>query len=189
MEALFEFLSHIPSSAWVALSTAILTSTLTLIGVNLTNRASNDRLRIQLDHETETRRNDIIRERLEELYVESKRYMNVAVSHFLPYRQVMAGELTFNDALDITTSRNYEHNPDRLNLIIDMYFPELQAPFLAVKEKLEHTQDVLHGYKQQYKSGDISGEKWLPHFQEALELLAKEASSFEREVSRIAKTI
>ena len=41
MEQIVELLKSIPSSAWVAFFTALLTSTLTLIGVRYTNKSNN----------------------------------------------------------------------------------------------------------------------------------------------------
>lgn len=187
MEYFFELLKSIPLAAWVAFFTALLTSTLTLIGVSLTNKSNNDRLSIQLEHERKLKREKLIRSRLEELYVESRRYMNAIVTHFLPYRQVMKGELTFNQALDLTIDSGYTHNPERVHLIMDMYFPELRDSFAGVEKVLEKTNNILHGYKLQYKQGDFSGEKWLPLFQDSLERLSEAASNFENHVQEVAK--
>ncbi|WP_129591360.1 hypothetical protein [Salinicola tamaricis] len=187
MEQFFELLKSIPSSAWIAFFTALLTSTLTLIGVRLTNKSNNERLSIQLEHERKLKREELIRNRLEELYVESRRYMNAVVTHFLPYRQVMEGELTFNQALDFSIDSEYTHNPERVHLIMDMYFPELRDSFAGVEQMLEKTNNILHGYKLQYKQGDFSGEKWLPLFQDSLERLSKAANDFEKHVQEIAK--
>tara|TARA_R110000796_G_C14523336_1_gene431108 strand:- start:31 stop:447 length:417 start_codon:yes stop_codon:yes gene_type:complete len=136
VEQFFELLRSIPSSAWIAFCTALLTSTLTLIGVGLTNKSNNKRLSIQLEHERKLKREDLVRDRLEELYVESKRYMNAVVTHFLPYRRVMEGELTFNQALDLSIDSRYTHNPERVYLIMDMYFPELRVSFAGVEHML-----------------------------------------------------
>lgn len=187
MEQIVELLKSIPSSAWVAFFTALLTSTLTLIGVRYTNKSNNERLSIQLEHERKLKREELVRDRLEELYVESKRYMNAVVTYFLPYRQVMEGELTFNQALDLSIDNGYTHNPERVHLIMDMYFPELRDSFSDVEEVLEKTNKILHGYKLQYKQGDISGEKWLPLFQNSLEKLSDTADAFEKHVREIAK--
>ncbi len=187
MEEFVELLESIPSSAWIAFFTALLTSTLTLIGVSLTNKSNNERLSIQLEHERKLKREVLLRDRLEELYVESRRYMNAVVTHYLPYRQVMEGELTFNQALELSIDTGYTHNPERVHLIMDMYYPELRDSFCAVEEILEKTNHILHGYKLQYKQGDFSGEKWLPIFQDSLERLSEAASDFEKHVQEISK--
>lgn len=188
MQEFILLIYKIPSTAWIAFSTAILTSSLTLIGVRYTNKANNERLRIQLAHEHKLKRDELLRSRLEEIYVESRRYMNSLVTHFLPYRRVMEGELTYNQALDLTLERSYVHSPERVSLIMDMYFPELRESFIKVESCLEKTNQIKHSYKLQYKQGDTSGEKWLPIFQEALIQLSDAASGFEKHVASIAKT-
>jgi hypothetical protein len=184
---IISIINKIPSEAWVALFTAILTSILTLLGVQSTNKSNNERLRMQLEHERLLKREELIRERLEEIYVEAKCYMNAVVTHFLPYRKVMKGELTYNEALDLTINRNYSHNPERVHLIMDMYYPELKSTFSEVESELSRINQILNGYNQQYKQGDDSGEKWLPLFQENLESLGKAASKFESHVAEIAR--
>jgi hypothetical protein len=187
MQELISIINRLPSEAWVALVTAILTSILTLLGVRSTNKSNNERVRIQLEHERLLKREELIRERLEEIYVKAKRYMNALVTHFLPYRKVMKGELTYDQALDLTINRNYSHNPERVHLIMDMYYPELKPTFSEVESTLSRINQILNGYKQQYKQGDDSGEEWLPLFQESLESLGKAASRFESHVAEIVR--
>ncbi|WP_417448456.1 hypothetical protein [Idiomarina abyssalis] len=185
----FEMLYKIPTSAWIAFSTALLTSLITLLGVSLTNKSSNERLKIQLAHEMAIRKDEMYRARLEELYVESKKYIKAIITHFIPYRSVMAGDITYNDALDISLNKNYNHNADRICLIIDMYFPELQERYLSIKKQLDVTSDILHSYKAQYKSGITSGDNWIDDFQESLDLLSTKAKKFEDQISKIAKSL
>jgi hypothetical protein len=91
-------LKKIPTEAWVAISTALLTAGLTLIGVWITNKANNQRLRIQLDHERKTKDEDIHRDKLEELYIVVNKFLDTLVVHYLPFRMVMEGEINFNQA-------------------------------------------------------------------------------------------
>ncbi len=54
---------------YTAIGTAIITAMVTLIAVYLTNRGNTNRLLLQLEHERETDRKALYREKLEELYV------------------------------------------------------------------------------------------------------------------------
>ncbi|MBJ6750737.1 hypothetical protein [Geomonas anaerohicana] len=180
-------LQSVPSQAWIALATAILSSGMTLLGVWLSNRATNQRVKLQLEHDQKIKYDDIIRNRLEELYVESKRYLNHLCSYYLPYRQVMKGELNFNQALDLTISsaENAKFDPNRVTLLIHMYFPEVQLAFddiMTIREKLN---DIVSGYKKQYKGGNSDGRNWLKEFQPLLELLAKKCGDFDDEVVKL----
>jgi len=188
MQEILSLITKIPSAAWVALFTALLTSSLTLMGIRYTNKSHNERLNIQLTHERKLKQDELLRDRLEELYVESRKYMNHMITHFLPYLKVMQGELTYNEALDLNIAKgNITHNPDRVHLIMDMYFPELRESFRIVEKRLDIVNDINDGYKHQYKQGDYSGHKWLPLFQKALKELGDSTSNFEKHVSSIAK--
>lgn len=180
-------LQSVPSQAWIALAAAILSSGMTLLGVWLSNRATNQRLKLQLEHDQKIKHEDLVRNRLEELYVESKRYQNHLCSHYFPYRQVMQGELTFNQALDLTISsgEKVKFDPNRVTLLIHMYFPEVQPAFddiMTVREKLN---EIISGYKWQYKSGNTDGRKWLEEFQPLLELLSKKCGDLDDEVVKL----
>jgi len=188
VESVIEILGKIPATAWVALIVALLTSLLTLLGVRYTNKGNNERLKIQLEHDQKVKREELIRTRLEELYVESTKYMDKMTIHFLPYRRVMKGEITYNQALDLTLESKIDYDPIRVKMIMDMYFPALNATFKEVEKSLDRASKIQHGFKLQYKQGNPDGEKWLPLFQESLEDLAESTSAFKKHVAQIAKS-
>lgn len=180
------FLS-VPSQAWIALVTAILTSIITLLGVWLTNWASYKRLKLQLEHDRDIKREELIRDRLEELYTASKKYLNTLCSYYLPYRQVMKGELTFNQALEVTiqTGEKVSYDPGRVTMLIHMYFPEIQPAFDEIMQVRDELNEVLFGYKEQYKQGDTDGREWLLAFQPLLELLSKLCDNFDKNIVKL----
>ena len=59
MQEIANILKSIPSEAWAAVLVALLTAGLTLIGVWITNKTNNQRLKIQLDHERKIRNEEI----------------------------------------------------------------------------------------------------------------------------------
>lgn len=94
-------LNSVPSVIWTGIVGTLVGSSLTIIGVVLTNRSNTERLKTQLQHEQNIRKQELKRERAEELYVESKKYLNAIGVHFLPYKKVMTGDLKFDQALDL----------------------------------------------------------------------------------------
>jgi len=189
VKEIIELIKIIPSGAWVAFATAILTSILTLIGVWLTNNASNQRLKIQLEHERKLRDEELTRDRLEELYVLSNKYLGTLVSHYLPFRMVMNGELTFNQALDMTieSCSRKDYEPHRVTMLIHMYFPEIKPEFDQLMEIREKLNSIIDGYKEQYKSGNPDGSRWLEVFQPLLERLGNLADGFDKNVVQLKK--
>lgn len=91
-----------PPEAWFALIGALMGAVSALLGVWSINHSSIQRLVIQLQHERDLKEHENRRLRHEELYVESRKYLDAMISHFLSYRMVIKGELTFNQALDMT---------------------------------------------------------------------------------------
>ncbi len=189
MQEIIGLIKIIPSGAWVAFVTAILTSMLMLIGVWLTNNSNNQRLKIQLEHERRIRDEELTRDRLEELYVLSNKYLGTLVSHYLPFRMVMKGEITFNQALDMTIencSRN-DYEPHRVTMLINMYFPEIKPEFDQLMEIRGKLNSIIDGYKEQYKLGDTDGSRWLEVFQPLLDRLGKLADGFDKNVVKLKK--
>jgi len=181
------YLGSVPSEAWMVLTGAIIGSGLTLVGVWLTNRSSIERLHVQLAHERHAKREELYRARLEELYVESRKYFDAIVSHYLPYRKVMRGELTFSQAQEviITTFSKKDYEPHRVTMLIDIYFPELKSPFQELIEIRDRLGAMIDGYKARYKTGDTDGSKWLEKFQPSFEELEKQATKVEELVASL----
>lgn len=184
MLAILNLLKSIPSQAWIVFITALVTSFIALISVWLTSRANNQRLKIQFDTEKNIRDEDLRRNRLEELYILSNKYLNRLVGYYLPYRMVMKGELTFNQALDITIEdgSKKEYDPHRVTMLIHMYFPEVKPAFdeiMAIREKMNK---IISDYKEQYKRGDIDGSRWLVKFQPLLSKIGILADSFDKNI-------
>lgn len=181
MSELVIFINSVPPVVWGT----IIGSSLTIVGVYLTNSSNNERLRIQLQHEKDKRREDIRRERAEELYVESKKYLDFLGSYYLPYISVMKEEITFNQALDITNDSQYEHDFRRIEMIIDMYFPEFKEPFKSILKMRDTLNTIVSGYKKQYKTGNTDGRQWLPLFQDSLSDYCNKTANFEKLIASI----
>ena len=180
-------LKSVPSVVWTGMLGTLIGSFLTIVGVVLTNRSNTERLKTQLQYEQNVRRQELKRERAEELYVESKKYLNALGVHYLPYKKVMKGELTFNQALDLTidNSSKRDFEPHRVTMIIDMYFPNLQKPFNEIMVKRDFLNRIVTGYKEQYKTGNTDGTKWRDPFQATLEELGEAITGFENLVASL----
>lgn len=189
MQEILNILKSIPSEAWAAVMAALLTAGFTLIGVWITNKTTNQRLKIQLDHERATRNEEIKREKLEELYVVSNKFLSTLVVHYLPFKVVMKGEISFNKALDmvIETGSERDFEPHRVTMLIDLYYPELRPELdkiMSIREKLN---DIVDGYKEQYKRGNIDGARWLDLFQPLFEKIGILADGFDKHIVKLKK--
>lgn len=166
-------------------------SIFTILGIWITNRANLKKQEIQFEHEKQQNKEVLLRNRLEELYILSDKYFNTLVSHQLPLRMVMQGEMSFNDAIDlhIEWAKEKKFDFQRVEMIIEMYFSELQEPYNEVLEIRDRLSSISEGYKEQYKTGDYDGEKWLKLFQPRLEQLAQKTTEFKKELTLLIKNI
>lgn len=182
-----EIIHTVPSQAWVAFGGVLVGSIFTLIGAWVTNRANNQRLQIKFKYENKIRQEIILREKLEDLYLVSHKYFNTLLSHQLPYRQVMEGELTFNQALDlvIELGAKKDFEPQRVTMLIHMYFPELKNDYNKILKIRDNLAAITNGYKEQYKTGNIDGSQWLDLFQPEIELLAEKTTQFEEKLTQL----
>lgn len=177
--------------ALIAFVGVLVGSIFTILGIWITNGANLKRLEIQLKHEKETNKENLVRDRLEELYILSDKYFNNLVSHQLPLRMVMKGEISFNAALDIHIEWGKEKKFDyqRVNMIIEMYFNELQEPYNEVLKIRDELNGISEGYKEQYKTGNHDGRKWLQLFQPKLEELTQKTANFRKKLTELIKNI
>lgn len=171
--------------AWFLLMGTLAGAVVTLMSAWLVNKSSIRHLMIQLRHERDSRHEEGMRMRHEELYVGSRKYFDAIVINYLPYREVMKGELTFDEAFDLITqqSESIEYEPHRVVMLVEMYFPELKTSLddvLAIQDRLNR---VIAGYKLQYKSGDTDGDRWLKLFQPLFDTLGERIAHFKRNVA------
>jgi len=168
--------------AIMALTGVFIGSIFTLIGVWINNKENTKRLKLQFAHEEKVKQDTLRREYLEELYIISDKYFNALTSHFIPYRTVMKGELTFNEALDLDIDRDLNFDVQRVPMIIHIYFPNLENSYNEILKIREELNEIIFHYGEQYKNGNHDGSQWLLHFQPALELISKKMQKFRDEL-------
>jgi len=78
-----------------------------------------------------------------------------------------------------------DYEPHRVTIIVDMYFPDLKKPFEEIMKIRELLNRIVDGYKEQYKTGETDGTKWLAPFQETLEKYIQAVKNFENLVASI----
>lgn len=154
---------EIPLSALTALAAAIITATITLIGVWLNNRSNTYRLKLQLEDNRLTKRDEILRDRLEELYLLSEKWVNALSTNYFPYFSVMKGEMSYNQALDMTIEqcKNNTYDFNKINMLIDLYFHDIKRHYDEVCEARSKANLILDEHKKEYKSGNADGRSYL----------------------------
>ena len=174
---------------FVAVCAAAVTALSTLAGIRLANRASESQLKLRLSHEDAKDRREAIRVRLEELYQLIGQWAGEVVGHHITYRSVMLGQLTYNQALDLTIKHGSPINSERLFTLAELYFPECHVVLSKIKSARDKAAKVQSAFKEQHRdSGEGSREhatalsKALEEFNAAIASYKKALAVYAREV-------
>lgn len=179
--------THLPSVlAWGG---SVVTGIFTLLGVWLANRSGLKQLTVKLEHEADRERREALRARLEELYSLVGRWAGEVVIHHTTYRKVMDGELTYNQALDLTINNKSSVDANRMFTLAELYFPAAHAALQELKKLRDDAASVQSSFKAGYKqNGQPSGE----HSRALTSVLKKfnvAIDSYQRQLSAHAKDV
>lgn len=191
MEQMLELIKSIPATAWTAIVTAIVTSGIAYLGISYTNRENMRRMEAQHEHERRLRQDEVVRERAEELYVNVKKFCSRMISDHFPYVRVMKGQFSYNDALDMTLSsgEKRDYDPERINMIADIYFPELSESISSLVDLNVEVLDVREKFKHKYEQGKVKDEKMAAQYLKEINNLIVVARELEKEVVRVVKSV
>jgi len=173
------------------LITVVITGFVTLFAVHLTNRANYKKLLLQTELEREFKTKEIVRERLEELYLITDVWLNANVTYWLPYQKVMLGELTYDQALDITIKQggNNKYEFNRIKMLIDLYFSSVRKEYdelLAVQNKIIQ---ILETHKREYKKGNLNGLKFVDPILSEQKVFAEKSAILMQSITALQKII
>lgn len=140
---------HLPSIlAWGG---SVVTGVFTLLGVWFANRSSLRQLTAKLQHESDRETREALRARLEELYSLVGRWAGEVVMHHATYRKVMEGELTYNEALDITLNHKSTVDANRMFTLAELYFPTAHDALQSLKSLRDEAASIQIDFKSLYK--------------------------------------
>jgi hypothetical protein len=145
------------------LSSAAIGGALALLSVFLTNRSNTTRLKVQLDHEFQQRKSELLRNRGEELYELSDKWLQMLAGYYLRRCFVMQGKFTYNDCLDLDIKDGKEKsgNFGRIAMLIDVYFPSTRPAYDKIIESRTELNKIEGSYKRAYENGDVDGASFL----------------------------
>lgn len=157
---------HLPSIlAWGG---SISTGIFTLLGVWLANRSSLRQLTMKLAHEADRERKEAIRNRLEELYSSIESWAGHLVVHHITYRKVMEGDLSYNQALDVTLKSKKTLDAQRMFTLADLYFPRAHNALQELKELRDKAAAIQSSFKEAYRQREATSEEHAKAITEVL---------------------
>lgn len=138
---------------------ALTTGLLALTGVWLANRNNQRQLDQRLRHEAVEAKREVLRGRLEELYSLVSSWSNDVVTHHIMYQRVMVGELSYNQALDLTISSKKTGDANRLFTLAELYFPATREALENLKQLRDEAAAIQSSFKREYKQGNTASAK------------------------------
>jgi len=135
-----------------ALSSALVGGAIALLGSYFNNRAALKRYEIQLKHETEQRRQELLRARGEELYTITSAWLKRLANYHLRILQVMHRIITYDQANEMEIAEGKAgYDFDRIALLIDAYFPEVRDAYQALLAENEKAHEIRLNFKRDYQ--------------------------------------
>lgn len=191
MESIIEILQQVPAAVWSAIIAAVLTSGIAFLGVSHTNRENRKRMITQHDHERRLRKEELVRERAEELYIIVKKWCRTMITDHFPYVRVMRGQLSYNDALDMTLASGEKrgYDPERMHMICDIYFQELSKEIADILDMNCKILDFRELCKKELESGRIKDERMADAYLKKINALIEAARRLEHQVANVAKSV
>lgn len=178
---------HLPSIlAWGG---SVVTGIFTLLGVWLANRSSLKQLTVKLAHEADREHKEAIRSCLEELYTSIEGWAGHLVIHHITYRKVMEGDLTYNQALDVTLKSEKTLDAKRIFTLADLYFPTAQKALQELKELRDQAAAIQGSFKEAYKQNGATSEQHARAITEVLERFNVAVANYKAALAAYAQDV
>jgi hypothetical protein len=155
----------------VPILASIITGVAAFLGVVLTNRYNFTRIKLENEIDAERKRRDLHRERGEELYVAVDKWLRVIGTNYLSILRVMHGKLTYNQHNELTLKWSEQKGYDfsRLEMIIDVYFPDIKDSYSKVLEARTEINRISAEHERQFNSGKTDSHGLIAQFVAAQE--------------------
>jgi hypothetical protein len=137
------------------------------------------------------RRKETLRERGEELYVLSEKWINGLFIDYLRRSDVMQGKLTFDQMNDLAIAEGKRDSIDfsRIQMLIDVYFPSTRPAYERVGTARDVLRNIASEHKRAYEAGDIEGSQFSKPFFQAMQNVEKAANPLKEAIIRDLRSI
>lgn len=181
---------EILGKALIPFLASIITAIVAFTGVYFTNKANNERLRLQLEYEKEIKKKELTRDRAEELYELVDVWLQGMFVNYLNLSFVMEGKFDYNQYLDqiIEHGNKSEHNFTRLQMIIKVYFQELLPTYNDLIEIRSELNNISTEHKRAYERGGFDGQEFLKPYASLQFKFEKTGGRLKDEIAECAKS-
>lgn len=165
-----------------------------LLAVYLTNKNQLRRLEIQLGSDKTEKSSQLRREKVETLYLDASKWIKYVYFVFLETASAMDGKRELKDIDSAHLDREkkqIEFDPDRIRMIVHLYFPEALQAYEALEVSRNRLAMVMADFRREYydaleQGRRIDGKKNLSQFLTDLKVFDACGERFLKKVSDIA---
>lgn len=172
------------TSSLFVIAGSLVTGLLALLGGWLAHRSNLRQLDRRLTHEEARERREALRARLEELYSLVSQWAKNMVTHHTIYQRVMVGELSYNQALDLTIASKWAGDADRLFTLAELYFPSTRQALGGLKALRDEASRIQSDFKAGYRQGKLTSQE---HSRALLDVLKRFNAAVEEYQDALAK--
>lgn len=169
-----------------ALLAAALGGGIALLTSFLTNRANTARLKMEFNHQAHLRKSELLRERGEELYELTDRWLKMLAGFYIGRSFVMQGKMTYDQFLDsaIKTGKENAYNFGRIQMFVDVYFPAVRPQYdaLLVGRTELNKVDSTHRRADARGDADADGEKFLGPYVQAQKVIEEAGEAMKKRI-------
>lgn len=174
-----------------ALASASVGGVVAFVGIYLTNKGNNFRLKLQIDREEMRNEKRILRDRGEELYELVDRWLNNLAGHYLSLNSVMQGKLKYNQFLDlqIEQAKNNSYNFGRIEMLIDVYFPSSKPSYNEILKHRTELNEISRLHKKDYELGLTDGTKYIQPYIQAQVNIEESGNALKQQLIELIRNI
>jgi hypothetical protein len=151
---------------YATIFTAFITAFATLSGVFLSNQSQKERYELQINNEKSLKNNELLREKLEELYLLFNAWSTHIEIVYINQTRGMAGDLDHEAVLDleIQIGKEVTDNFGRIKMLIDLYFPNLRDEYNIVDQAKSSANEIMLEYRNNCFDEKYDGKRFVQVF-------------------------
>jgi hypothetical protein len=173
---------------YATILTAFITAFATLSDVFLSNRSQKERFELQINNEKILKNNELLREKLEELYLLFKGWSTHVEIVYINHTRGMAGDLDYKAVVDLEIQRGKEitDNFGRITMLIDLYFPNLRDEYNIVDQARSSANEIMQEYRNNCFDGKYDGKRFVQVFLSRQKIFSETANNFQKLIAQQA---
>ncbi|HJU84410.1 MAG TPA: hypothetical protein VJ600_09380 [Holophagaceae bacterium] len=177
--------------SYIPILASIITGVVAFLGVVLTNRATYRRIKLENEINEKRKRLELHRDRGEELYVATDRWINMIGGKNLSILAVMQGKLSYNQYLDLAIKAGEKQNYDfaRIEMIIDVYFPMTRPFYDRVIENRTEINKIDSEHHREYEKGNTDGHRFIQPYIDAQKKFEAAGEELKQQIKLCLRTV